>query len=904
MRFAARSLIGAAVTLSSLLIVADASAQVNFTAARRLPTGLYPWATATADFNRDGLPDVAVTDHEADNVMIFLGDGLGRFSTRGTYPTGEAPGSVIAADFDEDGILDLAAATGGFFAGSLTVLTGDGTGGFGAPLVMPTDDSTSNLVAADFDEDGHLDVAVSNEGLFTISLFFGDGSGQFTTAQSLAPGPGPTRLVSADVDEDGHLDLVALCVDYPEEFIAIHFGDGAGGFSLIPQRVDWSRGPFECGEDLTLGDLDGDGHLDIAVVQSDVIANATTVSVLLGDGTGSFGPDRDFPSGMSSAVQRIVSGDWDADGRVDLAVSIYNGVVAVLLGTGTGRFRAPTFVPSDGYTRSIAAADLDLDGREDLVVTNNEEQFDTGNALILLGNGGGGFLAASKAPLAAEPLFSGAQAIALADLNADGHQDAIVPHYFRTTYSVLLGDGTGALTALPVFSTGQSPRFAAIADFDEDGLRDVAFSLSSPNQLAVHLGNGSGSFESPQLFDVGGGPWALLAEDLDGDGHVDLVCSNGLSSSVSVLRGHGALGFDSEQRFAVGTRPLSLVAADLDGDGIKDLATANVDGPSLSVLRGNGTGGFLPGPTLATGRFPMALAAGDVDEDGRADLAVVSVGDENVSILLADGLGGFTLAGAYGVRGDVRELKLVDLDEDDHLDLLAGSFAPDDIFVWSGDGTGSFGSRVGFSIDDKPSQVGIADLDEDGHPDLATVAYLSNQVRVALNRSHELTDCRRGNVNRRAGAVTDVLFVNGSPGEGPERRVVVGPGQPFELRIDAPPSNPTGPALNIVCAWIGEPTRPSVRWQPFGLGLIGMPTPLQRAAGPQPRLMANTMGHPAILGPERWPGPHTAAAPTVLLSFPNGHPRPGTYYLQGIIRDPQAPNGVAATTNGIVKVVQ
>ncbi|MBI1849622.1 MAG: DUF3466 family protein [Planctomycetes bacterium] len=160
---------------------------------------------------------------------------------------------------------------------------------------------------------------------------------------------------------------------------------------------------------------------------------------------------------------------------------------------------------------------------------------------------------------------------------------------------------------------------------------------------------------------------------------------------------------------------------------------------------------------------------------------------------------------------------------------------------------------------------------------------------------------RAGNVNAAAGLVSDVLALNGSTGTPIERRVEVAPSTALRLSMLAPPSNPGGPAPFVLYAWLGEPSATTARRLPRGLGYSSLPTPLS-AGEPQPLGIANNVGHAARLGVENWPHAPTSAAPVVVLRLSRGLRQTATFYVQGIVIDAAAPNGLAAVTNGIVVV--
>lgn len=161
------------------------------------------------------------------------------------------------------------------------------------------------------------------------------------------------------------------------------------------------------------------------------------------------------------------------------------------------------------------------------------------------------------------------------------------------------------------------------------------------------------------------------------------------------------------------------------------------------------------------------------------------------------------------------------------------------------------------------------------------------------------SDCRKGNVNALAGATTDVLFVNDEAGSDPLRVVETASGAPITIRMDAPPSCPTGPSRFALYAWLGSPDLETARVLPMGFGISCMPMPLSADGPPDPLYIWNNLGHEQMLGT---PTMDSIPAPSVVLSKPNGLGRPGVYFFQGLILDKRSPTTTAAVTNGIVLI--
>ncbi|MBI3847875.1 MAG: YncE family protein [Planctomycetes bacterium] len=222
--------------------------------------------------------------------------------------------------------------------------------------------------------------------------------------------------------------------------------------------------------------------------------------------------------------------------------------------------------------------------------------------------------------------------------------------------------------------------------------------------------------------------------------------------------------------------------------------------------------------------------------------------------------------------------------------------AADTISVSALRASASAGNELTYTVVPRGTQTRIGvDRDGDGFFDRDEIDAFSDPSDP---NSTPLT-CRKGNVNGGVGPITDVLFVNGSPGPDPDRKITVTPATPFNLTIQRAPS---GGSRYALYAWIGDPRPNQARQLPLGIGISCMPTPLNPGA-PQPRKIANNTGAPA-LGVENWPGPPTHAAPYTLLNLPGGLGRLGTFFVEGLMVDSNAPNGRAAVTNGIVVVSQ
>ena len=343
-----------------------------------------PTAIAVGDFNGDGKLDMAVTswdDNSTDSfVTVLLGNGDGTFMPGVSYFTGNGgagsiyggaePYSIVVADMNGDGKLDLVTAN----AGSLTVsvLLGNGDGTF-QPAILnrnigATDGAPYSMAIGDFNGDGKLDVVLAQEFQGEVSVMLGNGDGTFSNAVNYAVGTNPVFVAIGDFNHDGKLDL-AVANRGPgftsRSTVSILLGNGDGTFQ---PAVNYAAGvaPFS----LAVGDFNRDGKLDLVVVN---VTKVGTVNLLLGNGDGTFQPAVSHLVG--SYPEFITSGDFNQDGKLDLAITDTNGVM-VLLGRGNGTFQNSGDYPA-GYVagsldhNTLAAGDFNGDGAPDLAIVDN-----------------------------------------------------------------------------------------------------------------------------------------------------------------------------------------------------------------------------------------------------------------------------------------------------------------------------------------------------------------------------------------------------------------------------------------------------------------------------------------------------------------------------------------------------
>ncbi len=346
----------------------------------------------------------------------------------------------------------------------------------------------------------------------------------------------------------------------------------------------------------------------------------------------------------------VVTADVNGDGKPDIVFLTHStgdqatiGEVGVMLGNGDGTFQAPTFYPTATWEpTAIAVADVNGDHKPDLIISGNNVGDGSPTYLsLLLGNGDGTFQPAQSIAVG-----SSESDVAVADLNGDGKMDlVVVTNPFPTgngAIDVLLGNGDGTFQSPLSYSVGKDAASVAVADVNGDGNLDLVVANSGDQTIGLLMGNGDGTFQSERTYTVDYEPESVAVADVNGDGKPDLiVTTSGFLppspvGNVSVLLGNGDGTFQAPQTYAAGIGPLSVVVADLNGDGKPDLVVTDYGldddyGDTVSVLVGNGDGTFQAAQSFITTDQPGSVAVADFNGDGKADLVVA--GNE-LSLLL------------------------------------------------------------------------------------------------------------------------------------------------------------------------------------------------------------------------------------------------------------------------------
>jgi FG-GAP-like repeat len=576
----------------------------------------------------------------------------------------------------------------------------------------------ASVGVGDFNQDGNRDLAVANSGSSNVSVLLGNGDGTFQTAVNYPVGGSPNSVVVSYFNGDAIQDLaVASSVSPTSTSVSVLLGNGNGTFQ---PAMSFAAGGV--GLPLTHGDFNNDTFQDVVIGS---ISPFMMGVVLLGNGDGTLRAPRNVPIGGSS----MVAGYFNNDGILDIAdvASVFNRV-RVHLGNGDGTFRPPQSISGVRGPQTIESGRFNRDVIADLVVAD----VDSGDVSVLLGNGDGSFRPGGFSGLLLPGPF------AIDDFNGDTIED-LAHGSALGGVGVALGLGDGSFRQ-PRISTAPSGPVLAVGEFNSDGVKDVV--TTDADGVSILLGYGDGTFRGTWIYDLETGMRPLSTflrpmvarGEFNRDGIQDLaVAIPGIPGRIGVLLGSGDGSFRFVFQFEAG-EAAALEVGDFNGDGNQDLVMPG------ALFLGNGNGTFQPPLSFPGVDALSGIAVGFLNGDGFLDLALVSRSTSSISVLLGNGNGTFQAplsfdTGAPASFPEERSVALGDLNGDGSLDLVATNASAGSISVLVGNGDGTFRAPLLFDTGRDPVFVAVGDFNRDQFLDVA-VASPSIGILVLLGNGN------------------------------------------------------------------------------------------------------------------------------------------------------------------------
>lgn len=588
-----------------------------------IPSSVY--RIAVADYNRDGKLDVATANRNTNNISIILGNGMGGFGSPTSFNVGSGPTGIATGDFNRDGKADIV--TANYASSSITIMLGDGEGAFTSTIHLAVGIASWSVLVADFDADDNPDFAVNNFN-GSVRILMGDGTGGFALLPSTISAGG-INLAAADFNDDGNLDLTTAA----GESLSILNGHGDGTFTRGP-IVTLGMAP----SNFVVDDFNADGRLDIAA--SNLMGNPTKAVVLLNNGQGGFNGPTEHGLNTKVGSTQLFAADLNLDGKPDIASSIYlpgsnNGAVAILPAEGVGGFGPALQTDIARAPQSVVAADLNGDDRPDLLTGDLGPGTGEGTVTVMLNtcteppiprNRIGDFDGDGRTDIAvyrpngfwyevrslnsqfyARPGF-GDPGDKLVPGDYDGDRKAEIAVYRPTTGEWFSVDTSTGLYRIRQWGLiGDLP---VMGDYDGDGKTDLTVFRPSGGLWFIRHSSDN-SIRALQWGATGDVP---VSGDFDGDKKTDIAIFRPADGSWWILNSSD----NSVTALLWGAGGDRIVPGDYDGDKKTDIAVYRPSEGAWYVLRSSDNTLM----ALIWGIPTDLPIPGDYDGDGKADVAV------------------------------------------------------------------------------------------------------------------------------------------------------------------------------------------------------------------------------------------------------------------------------------------
>jgi hypothetical protein len=787
-------------------------------------TGKRPVAVAVADINGDGKPDLVVANYaDINSVSVLLnttpaGVSTPTFAPQQSFPAGGGASSLVVADFNGDGLPDIAVVNP--LANTVSVLLnttalGAATASFAAPASFHTGFRPIALAVADINADGKPDLAVANAVSQNVAIFLnttptGASVPTFATPMKVNTARLVTSMALADLNGDSKPDLIVATGD---RIAYVYMNNTTAGASTatfaVPVAFEMSlnRGPVA----IAVGDLNGDGKPDFAFADDVNYASILLNTTAAGAGTPSFSTSATFDVGSSPAS--VVMADVNGDGKPDLVFADYgSGDISVLINTTAAGATTPSFAPAKTYATGshpsyVAVADVNGDGLPDFIAANATDntvsvlvkqpafgsftrtkatgtitesdlavaQLAAASDSVNVGAGTYNFTV-NLAPATQTPTFipfslSGT-AVSGTDYELLSPNPVVIqptatsvtitinvltpPPGLNKTLTLTLGNPTNAKlgTIQAETLTIVQPNSLSLADASAlepapGGTVNMVFTATrtgDASPLTVGYTTVPGTAQPNTDFAPQTGTATFAAGAATTTISIP-VFDNGVYNNPNLTFSVELTGFSQPTSFNTGDGAVAVAVGDFNGDGKPDVVTANRYANTASVFLNTTTPGastptFASQSPLFAGSAPFSVAVADFNGDGKPDIVVANSGHQGVSVFLNTTAPGattasFAPAATFPLTGYLASVAVADFNGDGKPDVvLTSSSGAVEVMLNttpSGAATPTFTAWKSFATGARPTDVAVADVNGDGKPDIIVANYADNTVSVLLN---------------------------------------------------------------------------------------------------------------------------------------------------------------------------
>ncbi|CAF4329104.1 unnamed protein product, partial [Rotaria socialis] len=712
-----------------------------------------PLSIVVEDINKDKYLDLVIVGCTFGNIGVFFGYGNENFSEGTFYLVGSlaCPTCIVLSDLNNDTHLDFIITV--FHGGYIGVMFGYGNGTFQKLITYPIDSTTSlySIALADLNKDDQLDVIVvdtANE-VVVILYAYTNGSLQLERRHSTGFRSNPYAVTTVQRKNKTEIDIVVTLLG--TGYVAVLTEYDAAEFQNETRCL---TGESSQSYSVTVGDFNGDRHLDIAVVNS----GTDDLIIVFNSGNGTFERQIQYFIGFNAFPAYVTTEHLNRDNYLDIVtVNWKYNSISVLMGQNNGIFSIPKMYSTGlgSYPMVAAIGDINNDNRSDIIIANSGVD----SIGILFGYDYATFESYQNC---SDNNTLRPEGIITADFNNDGYLDIAVTLFQSNSISILLGYGNGSFELMKTISTGlnSQPYTLTAYDFNKDGSLDIAVVNSGTQEILILRGYGNGTFLNATRYPTENvsSLTSIISADINNDNHVDMIVSNYYMDSIDILFGRGNFTFDSIATYSIGSpaAPQSVAVADFDNDSQLDIVVANhgantvtvflgyvkviFDINNVGILLGYGNGSFSNVTTYSTGdgSAPHFIGAGDFNNDSILDIAVVNNGNNGFVVLFGFGDGSFLCGNFYGTgqASAPWALAIGDFNEDNQLDIAVTNSALNSISIFLQNGKDIYAGMQSYSTGSKsqPYAVAVADLNSDGLLDIVVANYGTDNIGIFLGR--------------------------------------------------------------------------------------------------------------------------------------------------------------------------